>query len=373
MPTFAEIATTDPQSRFDILVSAAAFVDAELPGTDLITTLSDPTQSLTVFAPTDDAFVQLALDQGFAGDTSDEAAVTTFLTSLGATTLRDVILYHVSSGPQTAADITAAGSITPLSGPVITTDLPTLIDAEPDLIDPSLIATDIAATNGVLHVIDRVLLPVDFDGNDAPILAGLVASSGSGFDANTADFDILLQAVTTVGLVDTLNDPDADLTVFAPDDAAFLGLAQTLGFAESDEAGAWSYLVDALTLLRGGGPLPLLTQILTFHVAGESLQASQVLASSGITTLQSGVLTVNGTSLVDAGPDLANPTLIQTDIQAFRPKTALLTSLMACSCLQMFWSATAATMSTSSWMATPPVGSRPGPTMTLSTAMAERM
>lgn len=316
MQTFAQIATTDPQSRFDILVAAAGFVDAQLPGTNLIATLSDPTQSLTVFAPTDAAFVQLAVDQGFAGDTSDETAVTTFLTGLGPETLRDVILYHVSSGPQTAAQISAAGSVTPLSGPTITADLPTLVDAEPDLIDPSVIAADVMASNGILHVIDRVLLPIDLPGNDVPSVAGTVAASGTGFDSNSGDFDILLAAVTAANLGGALDDAGADLTVFAPTDAAFVGLAQGLGFAGTDEEGAWSYLVEALTLLGGGDPIPLLTEILTYHVAGESLQASQVLASAGITTLQGSTLTLNGTSIVDADPDIADPNLIQTDIQA---------------------------------------------------------
>lgn len=316
MPTFAEIATNDPESRFDILLAAAGFVDSSLPGTNLVATLSDPTQSLTVFAPTDAAFVQLAVDQGFAGDTTDEGAVTTFLTGLGPELLRDTILYHVSAGPQTAADIAGSGTVTSLLGPTITADLPTLVDQEPDVIDPTLIATDIMATNGVLHVIDRVLLPLDLAGNDAPSIAGIVAASGSGFDTNNADFDILLQAVTTANLVGALSDPTADLTAFAPTDAAFIGLAQALGFSGSDESGAWSYLVDALTLLGGGDPIPLLTEILTYHVAGESLQASQVLASAGITTLQGGVLTLDGTSIVDADPDVPNPNLIQTDIQA---------------------------------------------------------
>ena len=316
MPTFAEIATADADSRFDILVAAAQFVDTELPGTDLIATLSDPTQSLTVFAPTDAAFVQLAQDLGFTGDTADEAAVTTFVAGLGAETVRDVILYHVSGSPLSAADIAAAGSVQPLSGPLIQADLPVLEDAEPDLLNPSVVQADIAADNGILHVIDRVLLPVDFSGNDAPTIAGIVAASGTGFDTNAEDFDILLQAVSTAGLVDTLNATNADLTVFAPNDGAFVALAQALGYGASDEAGAWDFLVDGLTLLGAGNPLPLLGQVLTYHVVGEALQSSQVVADGSVQTLQGGTLTLNGLSLQDAEPDLADPSLIALDIQA---------------------------------------------------------
>ena len=315
MPTIADIAVGN--ENFNILVNALTFVDAELPGTNLINTLSDPASDLTVFAPSDAAFAQLAADLGYAGDPLDETAVTTFLAeNAGAETIRDIILYHVSPGAQTAADIAANGTVATLFGPTITADLPTLVDQDPDVIDPSLVATDIMADNGIVHVIDRVLLPVDLPGNDAPTITEIVAASGNEFDDNPADFDILLKAVQTAGLADTLNDPNVDLTVFAPTDAAFVGLAQTLGFTGEDEADAWGYLVEALTLLGGGDPVPLLTEILTYHVAGESLQASQVLSAEAITTLQGGELGVDGTSLVDADPDVADPNLIATDIQA---------------------------------------------------------
>ncbi|SDE75149.1 fasciclin domain-containing protein [Ruegeria marina] len=316
MATFVEIATSDPDSRFDMLVNAATFVDAQIPGSNIVATLSDPAQNLTLFAPTDAAFGLLATDLGFTGDATDETGVTNFLVGLGAETLRNVLLYHVAGTPLTAAQIGTSGSVTPLAGPAITADLPTLVDAEPDVIDPSVAAADIAADNGILHIIDRVLLPTNLPGNDAPTLAGLVAASGSGFDSNNADFDLLLQAVTTASLAGALDDPNADLTVFAPTDAAFVGTAQALGFSGTDEAGAFTFLVEALTLLGGGDPIPILTQILTYHVAGESLQASQVLAAGSIETLQGGTLTLNGASIVDADPDLPDPSLIQTDIQA---------------------------------------------------------
>ncbi|WP_420862150.1 fasciclin domain-containing protein [Algirhabdus cladophorae] len=315
MPTFAQIASNDP--NFSILVATLGFIDDNLEGSALIATLSDPHQDLTVFAPTNAAFGQLATDLGYTGHPADTASVTSFLTgNVDVTTLNAVILYHVSGGAQSAADIAAAGSVTTLGGVIGAGSLPTLTDLEPDLIDPSLIATDIPADNGILHVIDRVLLPVDLPGNDAPSITEIVASSGDGFDHNPADFDILLKAVVTAGLAETLDSDAVDLTVFAPTDAAFVGLAQELGFHGSNEEGAWGYLVEALTLLGGGDPVPLLTQVLTYHVAGESLQASQVLATDSIATLQGGSLGVDGTSLVDADPDLANPNLIATDIQA---------------------------------------------------------
>lgn len=316
MPTIAAIASSD--DRFEVLLQALAFVDAEIPGSNLIATLSAPSADLTVFAPTDAAFGQLARDLGFAGNAADATAVAGFLTaSLPAATLRDVILYHVSAGAQTAAQITANGGVTTLLGPDITADLPVLVDAEPDLIDPSVVQANVAASNGVVHVIDRVLLPIDLPGNDAPTITGLVAASSGTPDTNRQDFDILLQAVLAAGLAGALDDPGADLTVFAPNDAAFLRLAESLGFDSHDETGAFEYLADALSLLSGGGdPIPLLTKILTYHVAPDSLQASQVLASTRIDTLAGPDLGVSRGRLVDAEPDNGNISFVTTDLQA---------------------------------------------------------
>lgn len=315
MPTIAEIAQGP---EFSILTAAIGFIDAEK-GTSYGATLDNAAADLTVFAPTNTAFGRLATDLGFAGDPADTGAVAAFLVALGADLLETVVTYHVSLGAQTATDIATAGSVTTLQGGTIGAgELPTLTDNEPDLLDPTLIATDIAADNGVVHVIDRVLLPVDLPGNDAPSITGLVleTSGAEGFDTNGSDFDILRTSVVTADLAATLDGP-GDFTVFAPTDDAFVGLSQTLGYDGSDEAGAFGYLVDALRLLNGGeNPVDLLTTVLTYHVAGQSLQSSQVIAAGSVDTLQGGTLTLDGLSLQDADPDLPDPSLIATDLQA---------------------------------------------------------
>jgi serralysin len=314
MPTIAAIAAGD--ARFNVLVAALQYVDAQLPGTNLLGALSGANANLTVFAPTDAAFGQLAKDLGFTGNVANEAAVTTFLTAnLTAETIRDVITYHVSAGAKTVAQITASPTVSTLNGATITADGPTLVDKEPDLINPSLVQTDVHATNGIVHVIDRVLLPINLPGNTAPTITGLVAASGA-FDNNGGDFDLLLRAVQAADLAGALGDASADLTVFAPNDAAFLKLATTLGFDGTGEAAAFDYIVDALTLLSGGdSPIPLLKNILLYHVAPESLQASQVLATNSIETLLGTNIGRDGTRLVDGDPQLINPKLIATDIQ----------------------------------------------------------
>ena len=313
MPTIADIASGDD---FSILLATVGFIDANLPGSDLVGALSGP-GPLTVFAPNNDAFGLLASDLGFAGDTSKTADVISFLTeNVPVETLNAVVTYHVLPGTFTSSDVANADTLTTLQGGTITPDLPTLVDNEPDLIDPSLIALDIMADNGVVHVIDRVLLPVDLSGNDAPTITEIVLQSGEGFDTNGEDFDLLREAVVAAGLADTLNTASLDVTVFAPTDSAFIGLAQTLGFEGSNEEGALNYLLEALNLLSAGNGLDLLQTVLTFHVADESLQASQVLGGAPINTLAGAPLTVDGTSLVDADPDIANPNIIATDIQA---------------------------------------------------------
>ena len=314
MATIAQIASGDD---FSILLGAVRAIDTALPGANLEATLSNP-GDLTVFAPTNAAFAALAVDNGYTGDTADANAVLGFLAgAFPIETLRDVVLYHVLPGAKSAADIAANPVLTTALGPTITADLPTLVDNEPDLIDPSLVATDITADNGIVHVIDRVLLPVDLPGNDAPTITEIAVASGPGFDNNSADFDILREAVIAADLAGALGDPNADLTVFAPTDAAFVGTAQALGFSGTDEGEAFAYIVDAARLLSGGAdPIPLIKNILLYHVAPESLQASQVLALEQIPTLLGANIGRDGTSLVDADPDLPNPSLIATDIQA---------------------------------------------------------
>ncbi|WP_370402311.1 fasciclin domain-containing protein [Sulfitobacter sp. JB4-11] len=318
-PNIIEIATGSDD--FNILVKA-------LGAAGLVNTVAD-LNDVTVFAPTDAAFTQLATDLGFEGDTTDEDAVFGFIAEALAglapdgdpiPLLTDVLLYHVSEGAKSAAEVDAAETIsTLLAGATFGTEGTELIDNEPDIDNPNIVVPDVAASNGTVQGIDRVLLPLDIPGNEPqlPTLAGLVAESGGEFDNIGADFDLLLNSVIAADLVGALDDPEADLTVFAPNDAAFVGLATTLGFDGQGEEAAFSYLVDALSLLSGGGdPIPLLSAVLTYHVAPEALDANAVLSSDGILTLQGGTLTVDGTSLVDADPDVANPNLIATNLFA---------------------------------------------------------
>lgn len=305
--------------NFNILVTA-------LNTAGLTETVRD-SENITVFAPTDAAFTALAVDLGFEGDQGDEDAV--FAHIAGALTdlaedgdpiplLTDILLYHVAPGERTEPTILGSEGIgTLLEGAEIAPIDGALGDLEPDLANPTIVAPDIAADNGIIQGIDRVLLPIDIAGNDRDTITDIVAASGGVFDDTAGDFDLLLNALTAAGLTEALDNPDSNLTVFAPNDAAFVAAAQELGFQGSDEAGAFDYIVQAVTLLSGGNdPVPLLSDILLYHVAPGALDAEAVLGSATIDTLLGFDLGVDGAALVDGEPDLPNANIITTDIEA---------------------------------------------------------
>ena len=151
-------------------------------------------------------------------------------------------------------------------------------------------------------------------GTSGQTITDIVASSGGKFDKNKFDYDILLNAVLAADLADALANPDASLTVFAPNDLAFIRLARDLGYKGYDEAGAWHFLVAALTDLGGGDPIPVLTDVLLYHVAPKRISVfgftRAVLRDATIETLLEGA-TVKPFffGLIDNEPDLMNPRL----------------------------------------------------------------
>ncbi len=119
---------------------------------NLVSTLNG-TGPFTVFAPTNAAFTSLL----------DELDVTTGLPGIGASTLESVLKYHVVAGANVLA-----GSLT--EGQIVTTFLDQTfkigLTGGPKITDAStrvsnIIVTDVQASNGVIHVIDKVLLPLD--------------------------------------------------------------------------------------------------------------------------------------------------------------------------------------------------------------------
>lgn len=132
------------------------------------------------------------------------------------------------------------------------------------------LASAVAAATLVTGTFGPAAAAPESSAESRPTIAGIVAASGSGFDDRGGDYDVLLAAVSVADLVGVLDNPADDLTVWAPKDRAFVRTAQDLGFTGplSDEEGAWNFLVDALTTIGGGDPIPTLTTILQYHVTG---------------------------------------------------------------------------------------------------------
>src|SRR5690554_263952 len=113
------------------------------------------------------------------------------------------------------------------------------------------------------------------------------------------DFSVLVAAVQKAGLVDALADPNADLTVFAPTNAAFEALLEQLDYATLDEV-----------------PVSVLTPVLLYHVLGEQKTASQ-LADGYYSTLAAGPAEGTHLSLYKAGADLnASASISAADVMA---------------------------------------------------------
>jgi uncharacterized surface protein with fasciclin (FAS1) repeats len=134
--TIVDIAVAD--GRFNTLVAAVT-------AADLAETLSGE-GPFTVFAPTDDAFAKLP-----------EGTIASLLLPENKQALTDILLYHVVAGSVMASDVIGLTSAPTVLGKDITI---TIRDGNVFLNDNvQVIITDIEASNGVIHVIDAVLLP----------------------------------------------------------------------------------------------------------------------------------------------------------------------------------------------------------------------
>ena len=161
-PTMNIVETAIADGRFTTLVTAlqAADLDDDLAGPG----------PFTVFAPTDDAFAALP-----------EGTIEALLADIPA--LTDILLYHVVAGEAFAADVVGLESVTTVQGSDISI---TVEDGNVFLNDSvQVIITDIDASNGVIHVIDFVLLPPFSVTNNGA--ANLNFRAGPGLDQTIID------------------------------------------------------------------------------------------------------------------------------------------------------------------------------------------
>ena len=136
LPTISEIAGTT--EGFDILYAA-------LEAAGLEETFDDE-RHFTVFAPTDAAFIELL---GALGMTADQLLADTAL-------LNTVLKYHVTRGDRYSGSVLSAGALKMLDGN--TTSISVTEDGA--MIEDAVInAVDIRASNGVVHIINKVIIP----------------------------------------------------------------------------------------------------------------------------------------------------------------------------------------------------------------------
>jgi len=145
----------DDHGDYDILVQA-------LVATGLASTLSDPNTKFTVFAPNDRAFLRLVQDLTGAAPASEADALAAITGTFTAAQISNILLYHVVAGKKLGpVQVLLSRSITMANGGTIAPRGIVLRDESPALTDPRLVLwkINIQASNGVIHTIDRVLVP----------------------------------------------------------------------------------------------------------------------------------------------------------------------------------------------------------------------
>ena len=250
-PTTAPEPTAEPTpAPMDIVDTAIAdgrftTLVAAVQAAELVETLKGE-GPFTVFAPTDDAFAALP-----------EGTLESLLLPENKQTLTDILLYHVVAGKVMAADVTGLSSATTVLGEDVTVK----VDMGNVYINEAkVIITDIETSNGVIHVIDAVILPPAEEAAETP---------GTIVDIAVADgrFTTLVAAVQAAELVETLSG-EGPFTVFAPTDDAFAKLpAGTL---------------DSLLLPENKQAL---TDILLYHVVAGKVMAADVTGLTSATTV----------------------------------------------------------------------------------------
>ena len=269
MPEPTTVPTEEPQSIVEIAVGNPDFstLVAALQAAELVDALSGE-GPFTVFAPTNDAFAALP-----------EGTLDSLLLPENKQALTDILLYHVVAGNVLAEDVVNLTEAETLLGKNVNIS----VDMGNVMINEAKVtATDIIGSNGVIHVIDSVILP-------PADLADIV-------DTAVADgrFTTLAAALGAAELVETLKG-EGPFTVFAPTDDAFAALPEGT--------------VESLLLPENKQQL---TDILLYHVVAGKVMAEDVVALEEAET----VLGQNVMIKVDMGKVYINDSeVIITDIE----------------------------------------------------------
>jgi len=198
----------------------------------------------TVFAPTNEAFAALP-----------KAELTYLLNN--KTALTEVLEYHVASGSVLSSALTNGEKIKTLEGEDVTVTITNTSNGTTVMIDDATVTrADVAASNGVVHIIDKVLIPPTFS---APTIPQLAAA---------ANLTTLVAAVTAAKLGATLSGA-GPFTVFAPTNEAFTALP-----------------AGVLTALLKPANIKDLATVLTYHVVSGEVLSSDLTNGEHVKTLE---------------------------------------------------------------------------------------
>jgi uncharacterized surface protein with fasciclin (FAS1) repeats len=252
----------------DTAVAAGQFktLATALKAANLVSTLKGP-GPFTVFAPTDEAFAKLPAE-----------TVAELLQPENRQNLTDILTYHVVAGKVQAKDVIKLRGAVAVNGQRVDIQFG---DEGVKVDGAKVVTTDILCDNGVIHVIDSVLLPSSSTIPETAKAAG--------------KFETLLAAAAAAGLADVLGS-SGPFTVFAPTDEAFAKLPA--GTVE--------------TLLKPENKQKL-ADILKYHVVSGRVYSEKVLDSKAVKTLQGAPAAI---SLQDGTPRIQDARILKTDIDA---------------------------------------------------------
>jgi transforming growth factor-beta-induced protein len=246
---------------FSILVSA-------LQEAELVSALQGE-GPFTVFAPTNDAFAALLSDLNI---TAEEL--------LAHPQLSEVLLYHVVSGKVMSTDLSDGMMATTLQGEQLSIDLSDGVKINMS----NVTSADVAATNGVIHVIDKVLVPDSFV--LSPIENDIVDIA-----LGNDDFSMLVSLLQQVDLVETLQG-EGPFTVFAPTNDAFQSLLDALNITAADLMAQ-----------------PELSKVLLYHVVSGNIMSTDLVDGTSAPTINGEMINIdlsNGVMINDSNVIIAD-------------------------------------------------------------------
>ena len=255
----SDLSTVASSAGLDTLLALVKTAQLELPRGERV----------TIFAPSDEAFAALP-----------KATLDALLKPEGREQLRSILLYHIATGSVSSAELLARRSVDTLNGQRVVIDTSEAITIG----GARLLTADVEFDGGIVHVIDKVLLP-------ASRSIGAIA-------ADTPRLTTLTAAIAAAGLGEQLSDESGPWTVFAPVNSAFAKLPQGT--------------VEALLLEENRSAL---IEVLGAHVVPGRIYSRDLLARRVAQTffgqsvnfgLRDGRLTVGGAAILAADIDAAN-------------------------------------------------------------------